>query len=119
VVDDGDSYRAAYGGELFGDGAIFGRGGGVSGGVVVDQDDGGRTLGDGGAEYFARVDQGRVQDASGDENFPDHAVAGRQEESVELFLWEVAEAWFHTIEHVSRATHAISRVTDFRTRSPA
>ena len=86
VVDDGDSYRAADGGQLFCDGAIFGGGGGISGGVVVDQDDGCGTLGDGGAKYFAGVDEGSIQDAPGNEDLPDHAVTGRQKESVKLLL---------------------------------
>jgi hypothetical protein len=86
--------------------------------VIVDQDDGGGTLGDGGAKYFAGVDEGSIQDAPGNEDLPDHAVTGRQKESVKLLLWEVAEARFHAIEHVSRAPHTISWMTDFRAGPP-
>ena len=82
----------------------------------MNEDDGRCALGDGGAEDFAGVDQGGIQDASGDEDLPDHAVARRQKEGVEFFLWEVTEAGFHTIEHVPWATHTIARMTDFRAR---
>ena len=38
---------------------------------------------------------------------------------MELFLGEVTETGFHTIEHVPRAAHALAWMTDFRARAPA
>ncbi len=84
----------------------------------MNQDDGRRTLRDRRAKHFTRVDQGGIEDAPCKEDLPDHAVACRKKEGVEFFLWEVAEARFHAIEHVSRAAHMVARVTDFRTRAP-
>ena len=86
VVDNGNPHRTTHRTELLRDGAIFGRWGRISGGMIVHQDDGRRTLGDGGAKHFARVDQGGIQDAPCNEDLPDHAVAGRQKESVKFFL---------------------------------
>ena len=118
VVDDGNPHRTAHRTELPRDGTILGRWPRISRGMIVNQNDGRSTLGDGRAKHFARVDQGGIQDAPCNENLPDHAVACRQKESVKFFLWEITEARLHTIEHVSWAAHTVAWMTDFRARSP-
>ena len=56
-------------------------------------------------------DERRVQNAPSDEDLPDHAVLGRQQQRVELLLVEVAQMWLHAVEHVSRAADAVSRIS--------
>jgi hypothetical protein len=85
--------------------------------MVVHQDDGGRALDDRRAKHLTWVDQGSVEDAPREENLRDHDVACRKQKSMEFFMVEVAETWFHAIEHVPWTPHTLPWMTGFRARS--
>lgn len=91
--------------EVFGGSEVVFAGGGVSAGVVVDEDDGGGSVAYGGAEDFPRVDEGGVGGAGGDGLHADELVAGVETEDTDFldvvgpcFGVEVLEDDFGVVE---------------------
>ena len=85
--------------------------------MVVDENDTRRTFRDREAEDLPGMDEGGVQDASRDQDLPDHPVLTREEERVELFLTEIPEARLHEVEDVTRPSDAVPWVALLGTRA--
>jgi hypothetical protein len=91
VVQDRNAYGPARRDELLGDGTILSAGRRISRRMVVNEDDSGGALYDGGSEHLPGVNQGRVEDAAGHENGPEDPMLGIQEKGVEFLLPEVPQ----------------------------
>src|SRR5690606_37629432 len=91
VIEDRDPHHPAGFGELPGDRPVLGRGERVAGRVVVPEDEGGRVLDAGGLEGLARVDDGRVERAAGDEDLPQDRMLRVEQEDAELLLRRVPQ----------------------------
>ena len=76
MPDEVDAKGFAGVAQAEGDLAVFGRGFGGAGGVVVGDDDGAGVMREGGREDVSRVDDGSVHGAHGDEFAVDELIAG-------------------------------------------
>jgi len=85
VVEHLDLEQVSGTDEIAGDADVgFGRGG-IAAGMVVGEDDGMGTGGDGGTKDFAGVDEDLVEEAFGDGIDPKEAATGVEEQDLETF----------------------------------
>lgn len=89
VVEEFDLQEGGGFFELLGDAAVGLARGGVTGGVVVGEDEGVAEVEDDGAQNFAWVGEGFVDEAASDFFHVDEAEAAVEDEDVEDFLAEV------------------------------
>jgi len=100
VIEDPDAHQIARLPEAAGDLDILPARCRISGGVIMDEDDGGSRFMDGGAEHFAGMDDALVEGTFGDSDFFYDAVLAVEKKCKEIFLPPVAVGSVKVIEYL-------------------
>ena len=119
MVQNRNADKAASGRQLFRYIPVVPLGRGVTGWVVVNEDDGRRALRDGRAKYLSRMNYGRIQSAARDGNLANHRVLRVQKQDPELLLPKVTKRWRTEIIHISRSLDTSSFGRRFARHAPA
>ena len=106
MVPDRNAQHAACVDQLARDLAVGGRRGRIPAGVVVHENHGGGSLGEGRSEDLPGVDHGGIEDASGDHHVGDDGVLGVQQKDVKLLLPQIAQLELEAAIYVARRRDA-------------